>query len=392
MNIIYASCTCSKQRYNTLFANTDFKPGQQVQKYNRLLMEGLAQNEGINVETITSLPITRSNTDRLFIRGLHEKKDNIKYNYLPIINISIIKHLFIFLFSFFSTLKRCNSKEEVVVICDILSLSVAAGSLLASKVKRVKSVGIVTDIPSMLARKKSLNVKLNTWLMNQFSSYVFLTEQMNDLVNKKNKPYVVLEGHVDIKMQSSSNILEKKYPEKVCIYAGGLDKKYGLDYLVKGFLRANIDNAFLHIYGNGDYEQELKKICSKTDKVKYFGVVPNDVVVEEQLKATLLINPRPTHEEYTKYSFPSKNMEYMVSGTPTLTTKLPGMPSDYNDYVYLFEGETADEMAMTLKEVISKDRNDLHTKGEIAKQFVLKEKNNYLQAKKIIEMLENTLS
>ena len=55
--------------------------------------------------------------------------------------------------------------------------------------------------------------------------------------------------------------------------------------------------------------------------------------VAEELKATLLVNPRPTTEEFTIYSFPSKNMEYMASGTPLLTTKLPGMPEEYHQYV-----------------------------------------------------------
>jgi hypothetical protein len=38
----------------------------------------------------------------------------------------------------------------------------------------------------------------------------------------------------------------------------------------------------------------------------------NDRVVEEQLRATLLVNPRPTAEAFTKYSFPSKNMGQAV--------------------------------------------------------------------------------
>ena len=29
------------------------------------------------------------------------------------------------------------------------------------------------------------------------NGFVFLTEQMNQRLNKKNKPYIVLEGHVD---------------------------------------------------------------------------------------------------------------------------------------------------------------------------------------------------
>lgn len=105
------------------------------------------------------------------------------------------------------------------------------------------------------------------------------------------------------------------------------------------------------------------------------------------MKETLLIKPRPTDEEYTKYLFPSKNMEYMVSGTPVLTTKLPGMPKEYNDYVYLIEDETVEGLATTFENLLSKPKEELYAKGLKAKNFVLQEKNNVVQARKTIDML-----
>ena len=121
------------------------------------------------------------------------------------------------------------------------------------------------------------------------------------------------------------------------------------------------------------------------------GVAPNDVVVEEELRATLLVNPRPTNEDYTKYSFPSKNMEYMASGTPVLTTKLPGMPEEYYPYVYLLEEESAEGMAKALKEILSKPAEELAQKGAAAKKFVMEKKNNISQAKKLLDMLNNIM-
>ena len=85
-----------------------------------------------------------------------------------------------------------------------------------------------------------------------------------------------------------------------------------------------------------------------------------------------------------KYSFPSKNMEYMVSGTPVLTTNLPGMPEEYKDYVYLFEDESVQGMARKIREVLSLPTNELYRKGRAAKEFVLNEKNNICQTHKIL--------
>ena len=73
------------------------------------------------------------------------------------------------------------------------------------------------------------------------------------------------------------------------------------------------------------------------EKIKYFGVIDFESILLRQKNTDLLINPRPSIDEYTKYSFPSKIMEYMASGTPVLTTKLSGIPMEYYDYYILLK-------------------------------------------------------
>ena len=110
--------------------------------------------------------------------------------------------------------------------------------------------------------------------------------------------------------------------------------------------------------------------------------------MQKEQEATLLVNPRPTDEEYVKYSFPSKTMEYMASGTPVLTTVLPGMPKEYYPYVYLLEDETAEGIAEKLKQVLSESDENLFEKGREARTFVLETRNNVVQAQKILDMLK----
>ena len=383
MHIIYVSNLCTQKTFYKHFENSNLIPGQQVQKYHRLLVEGFSKND-VHVSTVSAPPITRENTKKVFIKLKTERVDNVEYNYLPVINLPFIKNFFVILFSFFKTLFLCLKHKQVIIVCDVLNISVTFGALLASKLCAVHATGIVTDIPAMILDKKWV-VRINNAIINSFSSYIFLTKQMNDSFNKKHRPYLVVEGQVDINMKDFDNQLANKYDKKVCIYAGALNKIYGVERLVHGFIHAKIDNAELHIYGNGDYEDELKDICKENHNIKYFGVVPNDIVINEELKATLLINPRPSDAEFTKYSFPSKNMEYMVSGTPVLTTILPGMPKEYQEYVYVIDDESVAGIANSLKEVLGKPNDELHHKGLMAKKFVLEQKNNVYQTKKIID-------
>ena len=172
------------------------------------------------------------------------------------------------------------------------------------------------------------------------------------------------------------------------IYAGGLYERYGLKLLVDGFIQADVENTELWLYGNGPFVESLNTYCENHPNIKYKGIRPNNEVVEAELKATLLVNPRPTQEEFTKYSFPSKNMEYMVSGTPVLTTILPGMPKEYYPYVYLFDkGETTEGYAEVLRNVLTLPNEELHEKGMKARTWVLENKNNIKQAKRIAEFI-----
>ena len=72
-----------------------------------------------------------------------------------------------------------------------------------------------------------------------------------------------------------------------------------------------------------------------------FVLADNNIVEDD----SLTIDENSDDKLVAKYSFPSKNMEYMVSGTPVLTTRLPGMPMEYYPYVYFIEEESADGIA-----------------------------------------------
>ena len=78
----------------------------------------------------------------------------------------------------------------------------------------------------------------------------------------------------------------------------------------------------------------------------------------------------------------------MVSGTPVLTTKLPGMPEEYKKYVYLIEDETVDGIRETIEKCIKLDKEMLSKKGEEAKKFVLENKNNIKQGSRIFNFLK----
>ena len=390
MKILYINKGTSPAKFNFYLKKYNNKLQQQAQKYNQLLMEGLVQN-GAEVLSISSRPINRTIDKSLFFSGEKDSENGIDYHYVSFVNYPILRNITVFLNTFFRVLFSRKKEEKTVVLCDALNIAVSSAAWVAAFFRGFQRVAIVTDVPCYRPNnsKVPMNQKVNLWIMKRFDKYLLLTEQMNEIVNPKRKPYIVLEGHCDLKMNDVENVLEEKHEKKVCLYAGSLRRIYGIENLVRGFIDADIPDAELHIYGDGDFAEDLKSLAQEYSNVKYFGVVPNDIIVKEELRATLLVNPRPTNEEYTKYSFPSKNMEYMASGTPLLTTNLPGMPGDYKKHVYLIENESLSGIKEALVKVLSQSKEALHKKGIETKEFVLNEKNNKTQAKKVINMILN---
>ena len=273
------------------------------------------------------------------------------------------------------------------MVVDCLNRVAALSGLLASRVRGCACVGIVTDLPDLLSGGRFSKGMAN-FVIDHCTHYVLLTEAMNKRLNPQGKPYVILEGQSDIAMETKPQMPEGKLSPRVCLYAGGVSRQYGLQILTEGFLKADLPNAALHIYGPGDYVEELKNISSRDSRVFYGGMLMNHEIVDREQTATLLVNPRPTGEEYVKYSFPSKTMEYMASGTPVLTTRLPGMPEEYYPHVYFIEEETAAGVAKALQKVLGESDETLSRKGSKARDFVLKERNNVVQAGKILKMLQ----
>lgn len=390
MLIDYISSTMNEIDFNTLFKKKGVMPGQQAQKYNRLMVEGLGKNK-VKVHVISCRPITFNITNKKYFPSVQNQEENIIWDYPSVLNIPFFKIIWQ-MFNVYRTVNKDAQKAGSVVVCDVLNASAAYVAVLAAKKNKIPCIGIVTDFPDMMGgNPKQTYVKLVYKVIKNCTGYIFLTEQMNDRINPTNKPYVIIEGLCDANMKDRQNISSTAQKIRQCIYAGFLDERYGVKTMVDGFIQANIPNTELHLYGSGPYVAELEQVVKVHPNIIYHGAVLNQEVVKAELEATLLVNPRPTKAEFTKYSFPSKNMEYMATGTPVLTTNLPGMPTEYQPYVYLIEKEDVPGVANAFKRVLSLPPEELKQKGLAAKQFVLEKKNNIVQAQKVVKLVEKQL-
>jgi len=216
-------------------------------------------------------------------------------------------------------------------------------------------------------------------LLKNVDKFILLTEHMNKIVNSDNKPYCIVEG-IAKDIQHNSN----KKNKIIYFYAGTLNKQYGLEEFINEFVDINNSSTELWIAGRGELEEYVKKMSIAYTNIKYFGFLPKEEVLEKEIQATILVNPRKNEGEYTKYSFPSKILEYMATGTTILMNKLDGIPYEYYENVLLFDVS----INKTLSEINAMPIEKIEEVGKKAKQWIINNKEVKSISEKICNFIE----
>lgn len=398
MKLFYFGSVCDNTVFNDTVQKSRVKPSSSAQSFEYALISGFSENTNVEVTVVSAESIaTYPNGNRIFLKKRRDiLTDNITANIIPTFNLPILKQHFhaIGAVKQFKKWYKQNLCENKCVIMYGLYPTVAKKMLKVCKKNNCKIFNIVADIPeTMFTYTKSKGIfkallggsyrKLAVNLQNKFDGYIYLTEAMAEKV-APGKPYIVIEAIADSNIFNNTRNMPKAYPPAI-MYAGALYKKYGTDIVISAFERLK-SNAELWLFGSGDYEEEIIKKANKNSKIKFFGRVPREEILIKEKEAMLLLNIRNSADNYTKYSFPSKMTEYMLSGTPLLTTKLSGIPDEYYNYVYSLDTREPNKIANRIDELLS-NTAELQKIGVEAKRFVSEEKNEKKQANKIIDFL-----
>lgn len=289
--------------------------------------------------------------------------------------------------------KKNQDKSDVIVfIYSMHSPFMKAAKVVKKIIPSAKVVLTVADLPLFMDTRgkfrrilKKINWRQIRALMKSVDKYLLYTKYMAEYLDLSPQKWMVFEGLFDSDRVIDS--VQKKADEKICIYAGNLDARYGIKTLIEAFSKIKSE-AVLHIYGAGCDSEYVKGLVQNARNVKYQGLVTADEMFELMKVATLLINPRPSTLELAKYSCPSKTFEYMASGTPVLMTHLPGLPKEYEPYLYFTKTEDSNGFAEAIDNILDKGEEELQTFGLRAARFIKTKKNSELVMSHVMNFVE----
>lgn len=277
---------------------------------------------------------------------------------------------------------------------DLLYPHLYAIKSIKKKGYNVKTFTVVADLPNEFGyekRERGLKRIIKKYLgkkqlqyLNYIDYFGLLTEQMSKPLNITKNKYVVIEGFYTKNRYYTEAQDSKK---KIILYSGAIYKIYGIEKLLHAFRSISNEDFELWFCGNGDYIQEILQ-CSYIDKrIKYFGYKNSEEIAIFQSQATVLINPRPNEDEYTKYSFPSKIIEYLSAARPVIAYKLDGIPEEYYNYIFTPSDDSVQALSDVIIKVCNMALEERRMIGKKGRDFIIARTSPDKQCKKIINLL-----
>ena len=127
-----------------------------------------------------------------------------------------------------------------------------------------------------------------------------------------------------------------------------LRREYGLADLVDGFRPSSTRCRAARLRGRR-LRRDGRALRATDPRSHFHGTRRLERRRGRRLAGVAAGQPSARGAEFTKYSFPSKNMEYLASGTAVLTTRLPGMPAEYYEHVLTIDRDGPEAVADALR-------------------------------------------
>jgi glycosyltransferase involved in cell wall biosynthesis len=200
-------------------------------------------------------------------------------------------------------------------------------------------------------------------LIVQFDAYICLSHQF--VVKFKLKNVLLIPGIVpnDIHKMTGGGHQKDFNVNFHIVYAGNINSINGIELLLLAIKRIKSTSLTVSFFGKGDMVDNVLNYELSDPRVTYRGVVERNMLLSELLNANLLINPRPAKSIVNEYSFPSKLIEFLSTGTPVLTAKADNIPVEIESCFLYFEEDSDKMLAFAIEKAIFMQRNELEMIG-----------------------------
>lgn len=178
---------------------------------------------------------------------------------------------------------------------------------------------------------------------------------------------------------------DKKNIRKKIVYTGTLISYDGIQELLEAVTILPKNKYELYIYGRGPLLDLVKEYQSRYENIFYCGYLENNKIKKVLNQADILMNIRTSNSYTDIFGFPSKLIEYLLSGTPVISTNFKTLPEEISGFLYITENETSKSIANEILKLEKLDFSIIEKNSKLAYDFIF---NNYTYENIVNEMIK----
>ena len=381
MNIIVLTSSMANDDFNDYAAKARIKPNPSNQNFYNKLIRALEVNN--NVAVLSLRPFVKGMFEEQIIEEATTLDGTIKY-YYPYLENSTSYKLFKQTKAILDTIDKIveeNHFDHFMLVVDVLRYPFLKSLAAIDKKYMPLKIAVITDNPANLSRVNATYVSQVKKHVKKFDAYITLTESLNRIFNINKKPSYIVEGIVE------EIPPRKKLPIGDYIFFGGaLYERYGVKSLVDSFHKSSCPFKLV-IAGHGDLSKYIYDISKKDHRILFLGLVDKETLYTLEQHAHMNINPRPFEWKLDRESVPSKLLEYLSSGAPTMSTKHTRLMELFPNNLYWIDGH--EKLEESLEKISSIDPAELRKKASNARLRIYELYGLRTQGEKIGQFLNS---
>ena len=389
MSIIFVGSTVDRETLKTL-------PDASVagNKMELGFVKGFIEN-GVHIIALSveAHGMWKFNGKPIIIRKKYLNDESAEIQTVPYINIPVIKQITI-MHNLKIALKKLLSKEEYknasLIVYNTMTIFASPAFSVAKK-QNLSCVGVIADLPIKVKKNfiRRLEDRRQQDAIKKFSALIPLTEYIA-LDFAQDVPYCVVEAGCNPRDYSDKAGVKNKTDKKTIVFSGTLNELSGIELMIEAMSYINDTKISLHIYGDGPLKQKAINAAQTADNIFYYGRVSNKEMLEIQQECDLLVCPRKSDNFTTKYTFPSKVLEYICAGVPVLSNRLKGIPDEYEEYINYAESESAADWAEAIRQILDGEKSGEYLEKALsAREKVLQNKSWKNQTAKVLRRFKS---
>lgn len=326
-----------------------------------------------------------------------ETEEGLKVKLLPFINITPIKQTIIGIEVFFEIIfwGFKNIKKRKIICSYNLSVPPLIFVLRASQIIKAKKIAVAYDvhIPGETVANGLKNwIEYNSYRrhLKDFDGLINIRQEITDELAPNVKSIVIEPGisKKAIEILKETKVNKKEHEHFNIIFAGPLEERNGIEEAIDSMKYISDPDVRLNIVGDGEERDYVLKNSASDPRIIFWGWIPYENVLKMYGTADVILNLFMYKKIDSHFVYPSKLIECLMSGIPTITTNFcEKIDTNLKDKAFLLKGESAEEIAKTIIDIKNMDKQKLEEITARAQNYIENEYSWEVLGKKISDFI-----